>query len=121
MIEQASTSLPWSRNALTSCFDAKNSDAYFNLGLWNCENDHLLAFLIVNKAVADEWCIMNIVVAPWAQRQGYARQLLEYLCKLAEQQQARIFLEVRESNQAARQLYQKSNFREIARRKDYYP
>lgn len=119
-IEQAANALPWNQAALKSCFDAATCDIYLNFGLWNCATERLLAYLIVNQAIDDEWTIMNIVVAPWAQRQGFARQLLMHLCRLANRQQARLLLEVRESNRAARELYSQLKFREIARRKDYY-
>ena len=73
------------------------------------------------KAVADEWEIENIVVATEFLRQGIADRLLQALIDQAESARAsRILLEVRESNHAARRLYEKHAFREVGRRPKYY-
>lgn len=60
--------------------------------------------------------ILNIAVAPQFRRFGIATALL----KRELLYRADFFLEVRESNHAARSLYQRLGFLEIARRDKYY-
>jgi [ribosomal protein S18]-alanine N-acetyltransferase len=60
-------------------------------------------------------------VAPSARRIGVGKRLLERLLDGArETHSTSVFLEVRESNVAARTLYEKLGFRETGRRKSYY-
>ena len=76
---------------------------------------------IVAQVVDGECEIENLVVAAASRRRGLASRLLEQLLRLALDQGAKmIALEVRESNQAARSLYAKWGFREVARRRGYY-
>ncbi len=76
---------------------------------------------ICAKKITDEWEIENVVVAPGCFRRGIAGQLIRELSDLAKSENAgSIFLEVRESNVAARSLYAKHGFREIGRRRAYY-
>lgn len=72
--------------------------------------------------VLDRECeIENLVVSPHARRRGWATQLLRELMGLAAKLGViSFFLEVRESNLAARALYNRSGFIEKGRRKRYY-
>jgi ribosomal-protein-alanine N-acetyltransferase len=80
----------------------------------------LLGFLVA-RHVAPEWELENIVVAPAARRQGVGQRLLGALLTKARETGSReLFLEVRESNAAARGLYEKAGFKEAGRRKSYY-
>lgn len=80
----------------------------------------LRAFLVALCA-GPEWEIENIVVAIQAQRHGLATCLLAELLGRARAAGAEaLFLEVRESNLAARALYEKHGFAETGRRKRYY-
>ena len=84
------------------------------------EPTQIQGFVIV-KAVGVEWEIENIVIAGPAQRHGLASRLLTHVLDMARAQGAdSIFLEVRESNLAARRLYEKWSFVESGRRKQYY-
>jgi ribosomal-protein-alanine acetyltransferase len=81
-----------------------------------------MAGFLVARVVAHEWELENIVVAPGARRRGIGRQLLEALLTTARKtEDVSVFLEVRESNLAARRLYEKSGFRQTGRRAAYYP
>ena len=63
----------------------------------------------------------NIVVAPSARRKGLGKKLLAALVAAAEEtHSAAVFLEVRESNIAARTLYETAGFEPTGRRKFYY-
>jgi len=76
---------------------------------------------IVARRIDKEWELENVAVRPVSRRQGLGRALVEHLLKLArEASAARIFLEVRESNQAARRLYSQLGFLETGRRPRYY-
>jgi ribosomal-protein-alanine acetyltransferase len=80
----------------------------------------LVGFLVA-RHVSEEWELENIVVAPEFRIRGIGRQLVgALLARVRETPSRAVFLEVRESNVAARKLYQKAGFREIGRRKTYY-
>jgi len=80
-----------------------------------------LAGFLVARHVREEWEFENIVVAPEFRGRGVGKQLLDEFIMHARRSQSRaVFLEVRESNVAARKLYQKAGFRETGRRKRYY-
>lgn len=76
---------------------------------------------LIARHLAPEWELENIVVAPAARRMGLGKRLLACLLDSArETHSTAVFLEVRESNLAARGLYLKLGFRETGRRKSYY-
>jgi ribosomal-protein-alanine N-acetyltransferase len=76
---------------------------------------------LVAQHLAPEWELENIVVAPAARRQGLGKRLLDALLAAArETNSTTVFLEVRESNAAARSLYEKAGFEQTGRRKAYY-
>jgi len=63
----------------------------------------------------------NIVVSPLFRREGIGRRLLEELLSRARESGGdALFLEVRESNTAARSLYEQAGFQLTGRRKNYY-
>jgi ribosomal-protein-alanine N-acetyltransferase len=73
------------------------------------------------RVVAGEWEIENAVVAPEFRRRGVGRDLIRELLRQAEMAGGTaVWLEVRESNSAARGLYEKHGFRETGRRRGYY-
>jgi len=76
---------------------------------------------VVARGIGAEWELENIAVAGPARRRGRGARLLAELLDRARQAGARhVFLEVRESNRAARSLYEKWAFVESGRRKAYY-
>ncbi len=76
---------------------------------------------IVGRDLGPEWEIENIVVASSAQRRGLGARMIQEFFTLARDRGAQaIFLEVRQSNRAARALYSKLGFVETGRRKSYY-
>ena len=85
------------------------------------EEDSRISGLIVARVIAREWEIENIVVAGAKHRRGIGTALLAETVRYAREQKAEsIFLEVRESNVAARSLYQKNGFVLTGRRPHYY-
>jgi ribosomal-protein-alanine N-acetyltransferase len=76
---------------------------------------------IVARQVDYEWEIENIAVSGPARRRGLGTRLVGEFIDLARSRGAKtIYLEVRESNLAARMLYEKWAFVETGRRKGYY-
>ena len=66
------------------------------------------------------WHVMNIAVDPDLRRQGIASALLAQLYLRAGDESAQFTLEVRRSNQAAIELYQRDGFRIAGLRRRYY-
>jgi ribosomal-protein-alanine N-acetyltransferase len=76
---------------------------------------------IAGRAVGEEWEIENIAVAEPVRRRGFgARLLAEFLDMARERGAEKVFLEVRESNSAARHLYEKRAFVQAGMRRRYY-
>ena len=85
------------------------------------ERQGVVAGYIVAHCVADEGEILNLGVAPAHRRQGIGHALVERLLAVLGRRGVRgVYLEVRESNTAARRLYEAFGFREVARRARYY-
>jgi [ribosomal protein S18]-alanine N-acetyltransferase len=84
------------------------------------EDQSVVGFLIAHD-IAGEWEIENILVARAFHRHGFASLLLRtFLDKALQSGTKSIFLEVRDSNQPARALYEKSGFIQTGRRSRYY-
>jgi ribosomal-protein-alanine N-acetyltransferase len=76
---------------------------------------------LVARVVDTEWEIENIAVSGPARRRGLGTRLLgEFLDWARGEGAVAVFLEVRESNRAARALYEKWAFVESGRRPRYY-
>jgi [ribosomal protein S18]-alanine N-acetyltransferase len=84
------------------------------------EDERVCGFL-VGREVADEWEIENIAISGDARRRGLGSRLLGEFLRLVRNRSGKdVYLEVRESNHAARKLYEKWGFVEAGRRKSYY-
>ncbi len=71
--------------------------------------------------VLDEGTVTNIAVHPEYRRQGFGYAVTEGLLKGAWERGLRtVFLEVRESNSAAKSLYEAFGFRTCGLRKNFY-
>lgn len=76
---------------------------------------------VVALVMADEGEIADVAVAPAARRRGVARRLLERVTQeMMEVGVRALYLEVRESNAAARALYESLGFAQVGRRRGYY-
>ena len=67
----------------------------------------------------DDGEVLLVGVREEDRRKGLGRRVVSELLKRAEPGK-NIFLEVRDSNRAARHLYESAGFKEISRRKNYY-
>ncbi len=113
-IEQASFTDPWSLRDFRECVA---SDIVF---LVAAAPEGVAGYVIAQDA-ADEGEILNLAVASARLRGGIGRALVEQvLAALAERGARQVFLEVRESNGAARALYASLRFEEVGRRSSYY-
>jgi [ribosomal protein S18]-alanine N-acetyltransferase len=84
------------------------------------EGRAVLGFLVAREA-GDEWELENLVIAAEVQRRGHAADLLKRFMEHARCSKAQsVHLEVRESNRAARALYEKWGLVETGRRRAYY-
>jgi [ribosomal protein S18]-alanine N-acetyltransferase len=114
--KHAVTASHWSRQQYEGLF----ATSPHRVALVIEENSALHGFLIA-RAVGREWEIENIAIAGAARRRGLGTRLLgEFIEQVRRGGAQSVFLEVRESNQAARALYEKWAFAESGRRKDYY-
>jgi ribosomal-protein-alanine N-acetyltransferase len=76
---------------------------------------------LIGRSIAGEGEILNLAVLPEERRHGLGSKLLEAgLAALTEAGSRRVWLEVRESNEAAQALYLKRGFSSAGRRKKYY-
>jgi ribosomal-protein-alanine N-acetyltransferase len=118
-IEQASFSMPWSRNLFLSEF---RSPGISNLlvALSDDPVRRVVGFIIF-WLVEDEMHILNLAVTPAFRRKGIARKLVLDAIKRAGRKGAKkAFLEVRASNAAAQKLYSCLGFTGTSNRRDYY-
>ena len=81
------------------------------------EVDAVVGFVVWRMVAEGECELLNLAVAAAFRRRGIARQLMDAILHLPENQ---IFLEVRESNQAARMFYKSIGFQEVSIRREYY-
>ena len=83
--------------------------------------DQLVAF-VMSRLVVPEAEILSIAVAAPQRRHGLAHRLLDlHLQRIGELGVRTVFLEVDESNEAARRLYGRFGFSNVGRRPGYYP
>lgn len=114
-VEVASHAFPWSEKILASNFGVR----YFNFLLM--EEDKVLGYYFASQ-VAGEASLLNIAIAPEQQGKGYGKLLINHLIEQCQSQGLfQLWLEVRESNLAAYQLYLNAGFNEVDRRIGYYP
>lgn len=114
-IEAEVFSMPWSYQAFEDTLSME--EALFYVAM----TDGKVAGYCGIYLAADEGEITNVASAPEYRRQNVARRLLRAVMTKARQKGAkRIFLEVRSQNHPAVSLYQKTGFRTVGRRKNYY-
>jgi len=114
------TAAHWSEQQYESLLAGDSAISRLALVAERQEDATIFGFLIA-QYIGPEWELENIVVAPEIRGKGVGTCLLNDLFVRAKQVNSNeVFLEVRESNKAARALYQKLGFEETGRRKSYY-
>jgi len=77
--------------------------------------------VLFGRIVADEAEILKVSVAESARKKGVGYDLLDFAVNYCGTQGVKnCFLELRESNTAARRLYEKRGFVRVGTRKNYY-
>ena len=117
LIEQQIYPNPWSIKVMQDCIHA----GYQCIKGQTTENPNEVACYALMMIGYQESNLLNIGVNPEFQRQSIATQMMQRLLLISRINHAKhMWLEVRESNQAAIKLYQKFNFKVIGLRKNYY-
>ena len=116
---QSATTAHWTEEQYHQAFQRDGATRFLLVGLEDSETSP--AGFLVAQHLAPEWQLENIVVAPTARRKGLGKRLLNELLAAANKTNSTaVFLEVRESNAAARTLYERTGFEQTGRRKSYY-
>ena len=93
-------------------------ESYLEYGFAVAVDKGRVAGFLVWRIVAEgEWEILNLAVAPEFRRRGAARSLFEVLRK---QFSGDVYLELRASNEPARNLYKSFGFQDVGSRPRYY-
>jgi ribosomal-protein-alanine N-acetyltransferase len=115
-LDQISFSLPWPERSFR--FELTDNPAS---RCWVAEEDGQLIGMIVAWLLVDEIHIATIATHPDYRRRGIASKLLAHTLLHAMDEGARSsFLEVRESNLAAQEMYRKFGYEVAGRRRRYY-
>ena len=116
-MERACYSDPWPATSFTAL---PADHRVFFLVARDASTQALLGFAVAWH-VMDEGELANLAVAPGARRRGIGTALLEAVTSDAlGRGTSQLYLEVRESNTAARQMYAAAGFEQVGRRKKYY-
>lgn len=114
-LEKQCFSDPWSEKSIAS--ELVNDLAFWLVAL----EGETVAGYVGSQTVLGESDMMNIAVHPDFRRQGIAEALVDALMtELHEQGSRCLTLEVRASNEPAKQLYRKLGFIPIGKRPNYY-
>ena len=117
---QSRAAAHWSAEQYERMFEATPPSLPHFVGLVIEDESGIQGFL-VGQAHADESELQSIAVRAAGHRRGFGSQLLtEFLEQAREGGAKSVHLEVRESNQAAIELYRKSGFEVAGRRPGYY-
>jgi ribosomal-protein-alanine N-acetyltransferase len=114
-LERDAFTTPWTAATFRRLLDRPGAE------LWVVEERGRVVAYAVLWCILDQGELANIAVEPGARGQGIGGRLLDHLVDVARERGVhRLFLEVRESNEAAHRLYDSRGFRRIGTRRDYY-
>ena len=115
-IDQMSFSLPWPTRSFQ--FELTDNPAS---RCWVAESDGRVVGMLVGWLIVDEIHIATIAVHPDFRKQGIGKKLLSFALQSARDEGAiSSFLEVREGNIVALEMYRKFGYVEEGRRMGYY-
>lgn len=114
-LERSLYAFPWSlgnfRDSLTAGYDC-----------WTVTHGETVIGYAILMIALDEAHLLNFAIASEWQSRGIGRGFLDHMVGVARNAGcAIVYLEVRPSNLAARHLYRKAGFQQIAIRPEYYP
>jgi ribosomal-protein-alanine N-acetyltransferase len=114
-IEKQSFVNPWTKEMLLD--SAKNAAVKFKVLI---ENKTVAGYYIISTS-ADETEVLDIAIDPKFRKRSFGQAMLADIKKESNNKKSRvIFLEVRQNNNAAINLYKSFGFKEIGVRKKYY-
>jgi ribosomal-protein-alanine N-acetyltransferase len=117
-IEKDAFSDPWSRASFERLVAENDPRVLFDVA---CFEDGTVVGYLVAWFIMDEGEIANLAVAHGARSRGVGTLLLDTAITAARRREVgTIYLEVRDSNAAARALYASHGFQELGRRRRYY-
>lgn len=112
-IEKEVSVNPWSAHIFASCLERYDG--------WVFEQEGIVigfGFMMIGPGEAH---VLNLGIAPEAQRRGLGHKMLMHMIYHAKQHIVQnIYLEVRYSNETAIRLYERCGFKRMGVRKDYY-
>lgn len=114
-LERAAFSDPWTARQLEDALDADGA-----LGMVAEQGGEVIGS-VLGRVVADEGEILTLAVVPRLRRRGLGRVLLDAAiaaCRIAGA--ATVWLEVRDSNAAAKAMYRSAGFVAAGLRRSYY-
>ncbi len=115
-IENEAFTCPWSEKSFEEAFASPNITVYAAVD----DEQNVLGFSCL-MWYGDEGEILNIAVRTSARKNGIGQLLMDAMLSEGSANGVRDFyLEVRESNAAARHLYDKNGFEALGIRKRYY-
>jgi [ribosomal protein S18]-alanine N-acetyltransferase len=115
VIEEEVVDFPWTYSIYSDCIKV-------GYDCWVMDDEGEIIGYGVLSVAAAEGHILNLIIRPDRQHQGLGRRLLMHLIERAKKLAANsVYLEVRQSNTIAYDLYIKTGFIVIGQRKDYYP
>jgi ribosomal-protein-alanine N-acetyltransferase len=115
-IERSAFSDPWSKRAFVELLAQPHVRSFAIDG-----DDARLAGYAFCAVAADQGEILNLAVDQHARRIGLGRALLDAVLQAMRREGvATVFLEVRQSNEAAIRLYTRAGFRSVSMRRAYY-
>lgn len=105
----------WSETALQEALERG-----YDLRVWRTTDGRLAAYYLAQNVV-DEVHILQLAVAPAWRRLGVGSELTrQVLADMRHRGMRKAFLEVRQSNRPAQQMYTQLGFKCIGRRQGYY-
>jgi [ribosomal protein S18]-alanine N-acetyltransferase len=115
-LDHKSFSLPWPERSFRFELTANPASR-----CWVAEFDGKIVGMIVVWLIIDEAHVATLATHPDFRRRGIAKKLLAHTLRLMMDEGAHSsFLEVRESNFAAQEMYRKFGYEESGRRPHYY-
>lgn len=115
-LDGMSFTLPWPERSFR--FELTDNPAS---RCWVAEVDGRVVGMIIAWLLVDEAHIATIATHPDHRRRGIARKLLMHALRYMSREGAvTSFLEVRESNTAAQEMYRRFGYEQVGRRKRYY-
>lgn len=105
----------WTERMFVNVFNDRSE----NIMLSAYYEDRLAGYIVMGICL-DEAEIQVLAVDEMFRRKGIAERLIDHAETMISGRVERIFLEVRENNDAARKLYEKKGFEVTGMRKNYY-